>query len=380
MRKWICLFLTLSITVFFALNLHAQTTSTLIDFSKLKANGDGKDPTKSLAENDPKMLDYKDYDEVNRKEHMPTIMNYGSVAGSSISDEDKKNMVISLSAYNWEVQLNSSAAFIENRALSYCKEWHTKYVSALQDETKPATGTTTTTQPTQAPAGYTVMGVRVHFPETPYNCWAYIKPPFEIPAYENRMTNYQGAPLTADDLKKPENYGSKYNGYGIIKNVGYIKSISLRVFGNQYNNSISIIIKDDNNEINEYHFPTYLNFDGWKTLTWTNPNYIERVSNRDLYIVPLYPRNTPFIKLMGFRVYRQGDQLGGDFITYIKDVKVTYDLAVLEQEQVIEHEEAWQILKDRTIDAQKRELNRIGDNQVLQFLEKKKQLGKSTSQ
>ena len=384
MRKWICLFLAVSITVFFALNLNAQTTSTLIDFSKLKANGNGVDPTKSLAENDPKMLDYKDYDDVNRREHMPTLLNYGSVAGSSVSDEDKKAMVISLSAYNWEVHLNSSAAFIENRALSYCKEWRTKYVTALSDEVKPAAGTTTTTttttQPAQAPAGLTVMGIRIHFPETPYNCWALIKPPFEIPAYENKTTNYQGLPLSADDLNKPENHGSKYDNYGVIKNVGYIKSISLRVFGNQYNNSISIILKDDNNEINEYMFPTYLNFDGWKTLTWENPNYIERVSNRDLFIVPLYPRNTPYIKLMGFRIYRQGEQLGGDFITYIKDVKVTYDLAVLPQEQVIDHEAAWNILQDRTIEAQKRELTNIGGNQVLMFLEKKKQQGKVGSQ
>ena len=381
MRKWISLFLALTIIMIFSLNMSAQTTSVLIDFHKLKANGDGKDPSKSLDQNDPKYTDYKDIDEVNRKEHMRTLLNYGSVAGSSFTDADKKAMNISLAAYNWEVELNSSAAFIENKALSYAREWKTKYVPALADLTAQTAATGTTTQPAATPAGFAIMGIRVHFPETPYNCWAIVKPPYEIPAYENIDVDFKGTPLPLADQKKPENVGKKYeNGYGVIKNVGLIKSISLRVFGTQYNNSISILIKDDNNVISEYHFPTYLNFDGWKTLTWTNPNYIERVSNRELYTVPLYPRNFPYIKLIGFRIYRQGDQLGGDFITYIKDVNVTYDLAVIEQDPVIEHENAWQILEKRTEEAKKRELNRIGDSQLLQYLEKKKQKGEVASQ
>ena len=78
------------------------------------------------------------------------------------------------------------------------------------------------------------------------------------------------------------------------------------------------------------------------------------------------------MKLCGFRIYRQGDQVGGNFVTYIKDVYVTYDEAVLDREVAIDHEEAWGILQQRTIEAKNRELKKIGYNQVLRFIERKK--------
>ena len=33
----------------------------------------------------------------------------------------------------------------------------------------------------------------------------------------------------------------------------------------------------------------YLEFDGWRTLTWNNPNYVADVRNRELRKFPLYP-------------------------------------------------------------------------------------------
>jgi len=377
MRKWSYLFLTVIFTFCFSMFIFAET-SVLIDFNKLKANGDGNDPTKSLDGNDTKMLDYTNHDE-NRKHHMPTLLDYSSVASSNFTPEDIKGMAVSLSAQNWEVHLNSSAAHNKNKALSYCKEWHTKFVPILRDTIESTTDTAKS--PAQDPQGYNILGIRIHFPDTPYNCWAVVNPPYEIPAYEDITTNYKGEKLSAQDVLKKENYGNKFDyGYGVVKNVQTLKYIKLKAYGTQFKNSLAIILKDDNNITTEYHFGQYLDFSGWKEMAWVNPNYIKDAANRDLYVIPLYPRNVPFVKLEGFRIYRQGDQLGGDFVTYIKDVTITYDLAVLDKPEPIEHEEAWRILKDRTLEARDRELNKIGNNQILQFIERKKMHKEISSQ
>jgi hypothetical protein len=350
-------------------------TSVLIDFAKLKANGNGK-PEESLAQDDPKMMDYEDHDRINRKEHMPTLLDYSTIAGSNFDPEEIKDMKVSLSAYNWDVVLNSSAAHNKNKTYSYALEWHTKFVPVLAGNDD-----TTGDQPATTPEGYNILGVRVRFPELSYNNWALIKPPFEIPAYENKDTDYLGNPLPDEERLKKENYGSKFeNGFGVVKNVGTLKYISVKVYGCQFKNSIAVLLKDDNNIVTEYHFPQYLDFDGWRELTWKNPNYIENAANRDLFIVPLYPRSEPFVKIDGFRVYRQGDQLGGDFVTYIKDVTVTYDLAVLDKEEPIDHESAWNILQDRQLEGKQREIRKIGSSQILRFLEKKKMHKETSSQ
>jgi hypothetical protein len=374
MRKWICLFLVVILTLCISSNL-IGVESLLIDFDKLKANGDGQDPANSLEFSDAKMVDYTNHEE-NRKEHMPTLVDYSGIAGTDFYEEDLKGMKISLAAHNWHVELNSSAAHIPNRAKSYCIEWHTKFRSIFEDITATAEGG----DAPQNPEGFTILGVRIKFPVEYYNNWALIKPPFEIPAWEDIETDVKGNALSAEEKERNmlENYGSKFDGYGVVKNVGAIKSIAMTVYGNQYKNSISLLLKDENGTTTEYHMPRFLDYDGWRRLTWTNPNYIEDVANREIFLLPLYPRDKPFVKLIGFRVYRPGDQLGGDFITYIKDVKVTHDLAILDRDRPIEHEQAWGILKDRTKEAKIRELTRLGDGQILQFLERKK-MHKETS-
>jgi hypothetical protein len=365
MSKWISLFLSSVLFLCLTTNLFADT-SVLIDFHKLKANGvfftkDGSpDPAQSLAADDPKMKDFTNHDS-KRIQHMPTIVNYSGVAGSSYTDKEKAGMVVSLAAPNWDVELNSSAASVENKRFSKAIEWHSKFQPVLKDPSDDV----------KEGGGFNILGIRIHFPETNFNNWALIKPPFEIPAYEDITVNYKGEKET-DAAKLRAGKGNKFIGFGVIKNVGNIKSIEMRAYGTQFKNSIAVLLKDELGIVTEYQMPQYLDFDGWKKIIWTNPNYIDNAANRSLYIVPLYPYNTPYIKLVGFRIYRQGDQIGGDFVTYIRDVKVTYDLAVLERDYPIEHEEAWGILQSRTEEAKLREFSRIGQNQVLRFLEKQK--------
>lgn len=352
-------------------------TKVLIDFDLLKANGDGS------TGDDKKGNDFASVSTHDKKQHIPTLVDYSAIAGSNFSQADIKKMATSLAIDNWVVQLNSSASTVENKGFSYTKEWHTKYVGVLRNELAEDATVTAGAAATDKDfekkddTGFTVMGVRIHFPETAFNNWALIKPPFEIPAYEDITTDYKGALLADADKAKEKGKGNKFlNGYGVVRNVGILKSINLRVYGCQFKNSIAVLLKDENDVVTEYQMPQYLDFDGWRKLTWTNPNYISNAANRDLYIVPLYPKSEPFKKIYGFRVYRQGDQFGGDFVTYIKDVIITYDKAVLDRDNMpIDNEEAWGILSAKREAAKKREFSKIGQTQILRYLERQKMDG-----
>src|SRR5690606_10836478 len=124
---------------------------------------------------------------------------------------------------------------------------------------------------------------------------------------------------------------------GVVKNVGVLRRITLNVFGLNFPHTISVILMDQSNQEREYVMGN-LAFDGWRSLEWDNPNYISEVRNRELRTFPLYPNSVPMLKLVGFRIYRDASIAGGDFVTYIKDVNVIYDQAVLNLERDIDDE------------------------------------------
>ena len=319
-----------------------STENILIDFNTLKADG-VKD----------KVLDPVSGAIVEKNtQNTETMVDYSQTAGASVPEEDKKLMKISLSPDNWDITLAPSSRSVKNRSLSFCREWQTKETAKQYPST-------------------TILGARIHFPELPFNSWAIIEPPFEIPAYEKK-TDENGNEVAGDP-------GTKFISKGVLRNVGIIKSITMTVYGRNFKHALAIVLSDENDNVQEY-FITYLDFDGWSIRTWTNPNYILDVRNRDLFKVPLYPRNQPFLKLKGFRIYRNGENDGGDFVVYIKDVKVIYDEAVIDVEEDIDDETAWGILTKRREERKTLELTRIGQMQQLRFLEKRKMHNEATSE
>jgi hypothetical protein len=302
--------------------------ATLIDFNTLTADYPADSPTENEA----------------------TLVDFSVAAGSSFTDEEKAQMKTSLFIENWEVMLNSSARSVQNQSDSYTA------AAPIRDTARRY-------------PGETALGVRVRFPVEPFNAWALVQPPFEIPAYSDVKTANADGTLTID----PENEGrgEQFDGYGVIKNVAVIKSISVNVHGLNFPHGISVIFKDHENREREY-FLGYMNFDGWRTMTWNNPAYIEEVRNRELRTFPLYPNLAPMVKLMGFRIYRDAAMEGGDMVTYIKDVSIVYDQAVLDLERDIEDEAIWGILQDREQARRNSELQRLGNLQVLRYLESQK--------
>ncbi|MDR3122292.1 MAG: flagellar filament outer layer protein FlaA [Treponema sp.] len=304
----------------------------LIDFSNLAAD---------ITVND-------DSDDAKPNQNRRTMMDYSSVAGGSFTTEQKQVMKTSLAIANWEVDLASSSRTIGNVSRSYTSEAPSKQWG-------------------------TVFGVRIHFPVEPFNSWAIIRPPFEIPAYEVNVEvdddgNIQQS--TEDvDFTAPSRFEE---GYGVVKNVGVLKSVAVNAYGLNFPHSLSTILLDSQGN-KKTVFMGYLNFDGWGELTWVNPAYVQAVRDRDLRLYPLYPESTPFVKFGGFLLQRDAAREGGDFIGYFKDVKVIYDKAVLDTDRDIDDEALWGIIRDRETAKKIYEMEQFGHDQVLRYLESQKQ-------
>lgn len=288
-------------------------------------------------------------DDQEATENSDTMIDFSIVAGSTFDEETKAKMKTSLSSDNWEVILASSARTVQNQSKSMTKD------SVTSESARPFDG--------EEMANKHVMGIRVHFPMSPFNSYAIIQPPFEIPAYAIK-TELQG-----DKLVEVEgDLGTKFDGKGVVRNIGVLKSVEVIVFGSNFPNGFGIILKDENGK-EQHIFMDYLQFDGWRKLVWNNPNYIVEVRNREIKKYPLYPKSEPFRKLAGMIIYRDAAQEGGDIIVYVKDITLTYDKAILEPVRDINHEAIWGILSARQDARRRAELRRVGNKQVERYLE-----------
>jgi hypothetical protein len=340
----------LALTLLCAFTLAYADEAVLIDFSLIKAD------IKADTLNQGKFL-----------ENRATMMDFSGTAGASYTDEQKQQMKTSLAIRNWDVTLASSSRDMLNQSLSQTAE-----ASVLQGAKKYA--------------GQTVMGFRIHFPVADFNSWAKVSPPFEIPAFAPKATIDDNGNITdaKDNGSDPDNARlSRFEGsfdantkittaFGVVKNVGVLKSVAVTVKGLNFPHGLSIVLKDaDGNP--QTIFLGHLNFDGWKTIQWDNPAYVADVRNRELRLFPLYPKSTPMVKFDGFLITRDAAHEGGDFVCYVKDVRILYDKAVLPSAQDIDDEAVWNIVGKKETERQNIESKRFGSQQVLRYLEKMKQ-------
>lgn len=292
-----------------------------------------------------------------------TVMDYSVAAGASYTDDQKKLMKTSLALPEWEVVLNASARTVgraqdsKGRALPL-----SKVVAAPVKEEADVKF-----------AGKNVMGVYVKFPEWTANANAKIVPPFDIPAYEPLSSaDEDGNRQEPTDEEKGAGKTLFEDGYGVVKNVATIKALKVTTFGENYPHGLYMMLKDTDG-VERRYFMGYLNFDGWKELTWYNPQYIQEIRNREIRIVPVYPRGLPFIKFTGFQITRDANDVGGHYIGYFQDVKVIYDKALLTTDRDIAEEDLWHIITDQEKARQADEMLRFGDKQVNRYLERANQ-------
>ena len=320
----------------------------LIDFTQLDADYE-------LTDSDGNVVS---------KQNKRTTMDYAVSAGSTFTKQQKDLMRTSLSLPEWEVTLNSSA----------------KTVQSLADSTVVAAPVK---ESADVPfAGQNVMGVRVVFPSWNSNANAKIVPPFDIPAYEPLSTvSDDGERKTLSEDEDASSFNVAQNpsfektlfegGFGVVKNVGTIKSIKVTTMGMQFPHGLYVHLTD-NDGVERRYFMGYLGFDGWKELRWNNPQYISEIRNREIRVYPIYPRGTPFIKFAGFEITRDAAHIGGDFIGYFKDVKIIYDKAILTSDRDIADEDLWGIIGKKEKARQNAEMSKFGNKQVNRYLEKSK--------
>jgi len=305
--------------------------ATLIDFGLLEEDIPAQeDPAYIPAHNRHTLMDFSQY--------------LSATAGST-STIQQNRMRTSLAIGNWEVNLTSSSARHDNVALSYTKQ-------------------------AQSNSYGVVMGVRVHFPVENWNGSAMVKPPFEIPAFEAPAEIGEDYTITADENYKPSVDESRFEGgYGVVKNVGTIKSLAVDVYGLNFPYGLWVSLLDGNGVEKEV-FLGYLNYDGWGQLVWENPQYVQEVRNRELRLYPIYPYNTPFVKFNGFRIERDANVPGGDFITYFKDVKIIYDKAEVDPKaRDLDDEGLWSIIATRENAKKQAEMRNFGKAQLLRLLD-----------
>lgn len=278
-----------------------------------------------------------------------TTMDYSVAAGATFTDEQKALMKTSLALPNWEVEFNSSAQNTDTLAASVVRA-----APVRADASVPF-------------AGSEVMGVRIVFPPAAVNANAKIVPPFAIPAYQ---------PLEgAEGNVNSTNSTTFEGGYGVVKNVGVVKSLSVTTMGMNRPEALYVLLSDVDG-VQRRYFMGYLNFDGWRELTWNNPDYISDIRAREIRVYPIYPRGLPFVKFDGFQIVRDATQGGNswnDFIGYFKDVRIIYDKAVLESDRDIADEDLWGIITTKETAKQEAEMQRFGAKLVDRYVEREKQ-------
>ena len=289
-----------------------------------------------------------------------TAMDYSVSAGATFTDEQKALMRTSLALPDWEVVLNSSAQNVNSLALSQV------IAAPVKEDAKVPF------------AGSNVMGVRIVFPSIAANASARIVPAFDIPAYEPlAQADENGVRQEPTDEERASGKTLFEDGYGVVKNVGTIKAIQISTYGMNHPEGLYVHLKDTDG-VERRYFMGYLLFDGWKELTWNNPDYISEIRTREIRVYPIYPRGLPFVKFAGFEVTRDAghtrfDSIGNDFIGYFKDVKVIYDKALLTTDRDIADEDLWGIIGKKESARQNAEMTRFGGKQVNRYLEKEKQ-------
>jgi hypothetical protein len=256
-------------------------------------------------------------------------------------------MKTSLAIENWLVKMSSSSATVGNQSVSKAKESASK-------------------------ANGTVLGIRTLFPNANWNSVVTIKPPFEIPAYEPVGEGGGDAAATDGGDGSSERASKFEGGYGVVKNVGTLKSVAVNVYGLNFPYKLYLILLDGNGKEIPIDMGS-LKFQGWGELRWDNPRYADDVRDRQLATAPIYPQDSALLKFGEFRIIKGGNQPGGDFVTYFKDVKIIYDEAVLPEDRDIDDESIWQIETARENDANKAEQARQSNQLYLQALDKKKQ-------
>lgn len=259
------------------------------------------------------------------------LINFDTL-GQGDPDTDLYNLI------HWDVQLNASASYIPNVKRTYSKV-------------------------ARGRSGKNFIGIRAFFPNIDANSFASVRPRNTIGFYDIAT----GLPAEAQ-------------GRGVLTNVAAIKQAFVRVAGRNYEHLLMVDIMKNTGEKIRFDFGS-LKFAGWQTLTWSNPRYQSDYRDRVTILTPLYPRLIPSVKFDNLIIFRSYDQEAGNFIGYVDWIDLQYDKAyadaeldeIRNEEDAIDDEEVWSIIRRETGGAEARLLQKkLRDFRRLERIEKLK--------
>ncbi len=212
--------------------------------------------------------------------------------------------------------------------------------------------------------GKVVLGVRTFFPERGANSYVEISPPFDIPSYY-------------DDPNNRDGMGTYFINKGIVRNVGVMRKISVRVLGNNFNYGLYLRIKNRNEEYKDIYMGC-LNFLGWRDLVWVNPNYEQDKKDRELKksVLPYYPDEYPYIKFVGFVINRDHTERTGNFTTMFKEVSIEFDEHFLKLDNYeYLQEDIFNIYREELLLRASKEMEKVNRRIYTKWLEEKRMDG-----
>jgi hypothetical protein len=259
-------------------------TRLLLDFSLLKANGNGYEPEKTVEQGKMRFNEFFGKKALADPLPSPVPQNMATLTGDAIRG------FASLSAYLWRFEPDAVSRNARNDTVSRALEAPSRFNPVLL----PLDGAGVPVRPQKAPEGYAVLGMRFSFPRVALDCSGALKPPFEIPVDDSRFTD----------------------GYGVLRNAGPVVRIRARVYGTNYRYGFAVTLRDKDGRITEYPFPQYLDYSGWRELIWENGNLQKETRGHKK------ADENAVLALDSFKFTRGGNEEGGDCVVYLKDVYV----------------------------------------------------------
>ncbi len=269
-----------------------------------------------------------------------TMIDFSASAGDVWTADQKKMMRMDLSIPNWSIRVNASSWTVEARD-------KTRLLAVNNSQNYP---------------GITVLGVKVYFPQRYANSYVMIKPPFVIPFFYEK------------DKNNPTGLGDMFLNKGVVRNVGVLRRVTVRFLGNNFKYALYIRLEDNNSQVKDIYIG-YLDFVGWRTKSWINPNIDEELTARQKNYVsrPYYPDQMPSVRLLGIIIERAEPAITGNFVTMIKDVVLEFDEAFLEVGKAeYKQEDIFGVYREDLMNRAKSEMKNVDKMIYLQWLEDQK--------
>lgn len=270
-----------------------------------------------------------------------TTIDFSEMAGQDVwTKEQRDAMRLDLNPKNWRAKVCPSS-----------------WVKLARERTKVIPVTNSLNFPNE-----TVLGIRIFFPERYANSYAEILPPFEIPSFY-------------DDKEEPDGMGGMFLHKGVVRNVGILRKLSVKILGNNFKYVFYVRIEDGRGQVRDV-FIGFLDYVGWKTKSWVNPNIDWELQLREAKkgSGPYYPDELPTIKLVNFLIHRAEPQITGNFVTMIKEVSIEYDEAFLEVGKAEYLQESiFGIHKEQLVERANVIMRNVDKRVYLEWVEKAKQ-------